>query len=46
MLMNKYQLVVKALIKKDDSFLILKTKESGTWETPGGNVEKGEDFLD
>lgn len=47
---QKSFIVVKALIKKGDKFLLLKktagdvSKLAG-WETPGGHLEQGEDLL-
>ncbi len=49
--MLKCSIAVKALIKKEDSFLIVKTKESEKnddltgWETPGGRLEEGEEII-
>ena len=49
--MLKAHIAVKALIKKDDSYLILKNIASGQndefsgWETPGGRLEEGEELL-
>ncbi len=43
---NTQKIVVAALIKKDDQFLVAKRKDSaafgGRWEFPGGKVEVGE----
>ncbi|HHT9130285.1 MAG TPA: NUDIX domain-containing protein [Candidatus Brocadiaceae bacterium] len=51
---NYYQIktyfLVKILLKKGDSFLILKNKEKDPndlkvgWESPGGHLEEGEDL--
>ena len=54
---NKYYILntiflTKALIKRGDTFLILKDIDSDQsndkkgWETPGGHIEKGEDLID
>jgi 8-oxo-dGTP pyrophosphatase MutT (NUDIX family) len=47
---QKSFIVVKALIKKDDTFLLLKKAGSDNsplagWETPGGHLEEGEELL-
>lgn len=47
---QKSFIVVKALIKKGDKFLLLKKAKGGNSqsagrETPGGHLEEGEEFL-
>jgi 8-oxo-dGTP diphosphatase len=47
---QKSFIVVKALIKKEDAFLLLKKAGSdgsplAGWETPGGHLEEGEELL-
>jgi 8-oxo-dGTP diphosphatase len=47
---QKSFIVVKAFIKKDDTFLLLKKAGSNDsplagWETPGGHLEEGEELL-
>jgi len=50
--MLKTYVAVKALIKKENTFLILKNKDSTQsddlcgWETPGGRLEENEEILD
>ena len=50
--MLKAYIVTKVLIKKGNSFLILKTLESNKnndlsgWETPGGHLENNEEILE
>ncbi|MDR3582177.1 MAG: NUDIX domain-containing protein [Candidatus Pacebacteria bacterium] len=49
-MVQKSFIVVKALIQKDDKFLLLKKATTGDsllagWETPGGHLEEGEDLL-
>jgi len=49
---QKSYIVVKVLIRKKNTFLILKTMESNQndelvgWETPGGKLEAREDVID
>ena len=47
---QKAFIVVKALIRKEDKFLLLKkakgdSSPSAGWETPGGHLEEGEELL-
>jgi 8-oxo-dGTP diphosphatase len=42
---NSFQVSVKGLyINKEGKFLMIK-EEDGTWEIPGGRIQKGEDFI-
>ncbi len=44
--MLKSYIAVKALIKKDNKFLILKNIDNNQWETPGGRLEDNEDLIE
>jgi ADP-ribose pyrophosphatase YjhB (NUDIX family) len=43
--MLKTFIAVKALIKKDNQFLVLKNIDNNQWETPGGRLEDKEDLI-
>jgi 8-oxo-dGTP pyrophosphatase MutT (NUDIX family) len=45
MTMKKFYVGVKALIKEERGFLLLKHNE-GHWDIPGGRIDGNEDFAD
>ena len=43
---NFYQVSVKGLFFDEDGKLMMMREDDGTWELPGGRMQKGEEFIE